>query len=68
MSIYGEFELCTGEHQNIEKKQIKAICKLEYDEEFKILNLPNYKNYYKISNYGKVFSLKNNIYKRIYAN
>ena len=77
MSIYGGCELCTGEHQNIEKnkkklalekKQIKATCELEYDEKFKILNLPNYENSYKISNYGKVFSLKNNIYMKLIKN
>lgn len=36
--------------------------KLNYDEEFRILNLPNYDNLYKISNYGKVYSLKHNMY------
>ena len=71
ISIYGGCKLCTGEHQNIEKnkkqlalekKQIKATCELEDDEEFKILSLPNYENSYKISNYGKIFTLKNNIF------
>lgn len=70
-SIYGGCSLCVkddktveiNKKQNaIEKKKIKSDCKLETDEEFKVLNLANYENSYKISNYGKIYSLKNNIY------
>ena len=77
ISIYGGCKLCTSENQNIEKnkkqlvlekKQIKATCELEDDEEFKILNLPNYENSYKISNYGKIFTLKNNIFMKLNKN
>ena len=77
ISIYGGCKLCTSENQNIEKnkkqlvlekKQIKATCELEDDEEFKILNLPNYENSYKISNYGKIFTLKNNIFMKLTKN
>lgn len=39
-----------------------------HDEEFKILTLPNYENSYKISNYGKIFSIKNNIYMKLTKN
>jgi len=77
MSIYGGCKLCTNENQMIEKTKVniakqKKILKsnaiLEKDKEFKILNLPTYENTYKISNYGKVFSLKNNIYMKLTKN
>jgi hypothetical protein len=77
LSIYGGCKLCTSENRSVEKtkinvakqkKIIKSIVKLEKDEEFKILTLPNYENSYKISNYGKVFSLKNNIYMKLLKN
>jgi len=77
LSIYGGCKLCTSENRSVEKtkinlakqkKIIKSIAKLEKDEEFKILTLPNYENSYKISNYGKVFSLKNNIYMKLLKN
>jgi hypothetical protein len=76
-SIYGGCNLCTMENKTVEKtkkknaidkKKIKSVCNTEKDEEFKILTLPNYENSYKISNYGKIFSLKNNIYMKLNKN
>ena len=77
LSIYGGCKLCTFEDKTVEKikiniaqqkKIIKSTTKLEKDEEFRILTLPNYENSYKISNYGKVFSLINNIYMKLTKN
>lgn len=76
-SIYGGCLLCFKDNKTIEinkkqkaieKKKIKSECNLEPDEEFKILNLSNYENSYKISNYGKIYSLKNNIYMKLTKN
>ena len=57
-------------HHTKEEKsnKVKFNIKLEEDEEFKILDLPNYNNVYKISNYGKVFSIRVNDYMKINEN
>jgi hypothetical protein len=50
------------------RNEIKLNIQLEDDERFKILNLENYDNLYKISNYGKVFSIRQNDYMKTHEN
>jgi uncharacterized protein YaiE (UPF0345 family) len=72
--MYGGCKQCNPLYSNkkikneVIKNEIKLNIKLEKNEKFKLLNLPNYDNLYKISNYGKVYSLRNNDYMKITEN
>ena len=71
---YGGCRLCNLRHANkkikkeVIKNETKLNIKLEKNERFKLLNLENYDNLYKISNYGKVFSLRTNDYMKTTEN
>ena len=56
--------------EQIKERQIfnnnKIIIKS--DEIFKLLNIKDYENLYKISNYGNIFSIKKNKYMKLYEN
>uniref|UniRef100_A0A6C0EHG1 HNH nuclease domain-containing protein n=1 Tax=viral metagenome TaxID=1070528 RepID=A0A6C0EHG1_9ZZZZ len=68
---YGGCESCTPKYYPTKKEkrnEIKLNIKLEKDEEFKILDLPNNNNLYKVSNYGKIFSIRLNDYMKTYEN
>lgn len=76
-SIYGGCEKCqyltktkekTKKEYAIKKKLRKQSCILESDEEWKVLNINGFENSYKISNYGKIYSMKNNIYMKLTKN
>jgi hypothetical protein len=53
---------------SIEKKILKATCELQNDEIFKAFKLDKYTGLYQISNYGKVYSIRNNIYMKLHKN
>jgi hypothetical protein len=64
-SKFGGCVSCKNEKNKIIKnKKIINIDNnlLKDDEEFKLLNLNNYENLYKISNYGRIYSIKKNIF------
>ena len=73
-SMYGGCKDCNPKFYNkkekkeIIKNEIKLNITLEKNEKFKLLKLLDYDNLYKISNYGKVYSLRSNDYMKITEN
>ena len=66
-SKFGGCILCKNEILKKNDKKNNKIINIDTnllkdDEEFKLLNLTNYENLYKISNYGRIYSIKKNIF------